>query len=275
MKIIVLEHLKTLYPSVTDLISYTFDDGVMFIPLCDMNYLYEDLDYVNYEQYRGMTPVVDCGLMRYILERLNLDGKFLGKIVLFEGSDISKIEEVKELDSYLRDEGYFAPNVGSPQHVKLYSELADLWGSEVVMKENDYICFKGGKKLLNYVSSFKEFFERSRDIFPDIPTLLIEEYSIEFTSLYQLEQYIEMNKYYDIETPIIPEEVEIEVYEAEDGGLIRIDVRQDDIFDYAYYKSTVEQVTLDWNSGKLLTDHCKVMLSESEKISFYCLKRET
>nr|QBK93771.1 MAG: uncharacterized protein LCPAC406_00850 [Pithovirus LCPAC406] len=267
MKNIVLTHLKTLYPSVTDLISYSFEDGVMFVPLIETKYLYEDLDYVNYEKYKGMIPIVDCGLIRYILSELDIEGYYLGKIVLLE----SNIDEISEEIEYLRSECYFSPDVDTPQHVRLYSELASLWGIEIVMKEYDYIVLKGCERLLDYVPSVKEFFERSRDIFPKVPKLLVDENYATYTSLYQLECRTNNCDMKEIKDVLIPDTVEINVYK--DLNMTRIDVRDGEIFDFNYYDRSIKQVREDWKSGKLLTDHCKVIINELGVLSFYTLKR--
>nr|QBK92674.1 MAG: uncharacterized protein LCPAC401_03120 [Pithovirus LCPAC401] len=264
MKNIILVHLKTLYPSVTDLISYSFEDGVMFVPLIGTKYLYEDLDYVDYEKYKGMVPIVDCGLMRYILSGLDTEGYYLGRIVLLE----SNIDEINEEIEYLRSECYFSPDVDTPQHVKLYSELASLWGIEIVMKGYDYIVLKGCERLLDYIPSVKEFFERSRDIFPKVPKILTGENYATYTSLYQLECGTGDCDMKDI---LIPDTVEINVYE--DLNMTRIDVRDGEVFDFNYYDKSIKQVREDWESGKLLTNHCKVMINELGVLSFYTLKR--
>nr|QBK93264.1 MAG: uncharacterized protein LCPAC403_03980 [Pithovirus LCPAC403] len=270
---IILAHLKTIYPTVTDIINYSFEDGVMFVPLIGTEYLYEDLDYVDYEKYRGMIPIVDCGLMRYILGKFSIEGHYLGKIVLLE-SDVDKVNEEIE---YLRSECYFAPDVDSPQHVSLYSELASLWGTEVILKEYDYIVLKGCERLLDYVPSVKEFFERWRDIFPKIPKLLVNDEASTYSSLYQLEldetsKLDESNNRDEIPLELTSSDVEVNVYK--DMNMTRIDVRDKDIFDFNYYDRSVEQVKEDWVSGNLLTDHCKVMIRELGILSFYTLKRD-
>ncbi len=174
MKRIILVHLKTIYPFISNIITYIFEDGTMFIPISGTGYIYENIDYVDYERFRGMIPVVNCGLMRYILKD---EYEYLGKIVLVDVDT-----DVEDISSSLRSQGYFSPNVDSPQHVRLYLELASLYGIEVIFKESDYIVLKGGGRLLDYVPTMCEYFERARDTFPEPVKLLVGQVSLPFTS---------------------------------------------------------------------------------------------
>ncbi len=296
MKMIILSHVKTIYPFITNLISYTFEDGVMFVPLGrtisstltfgsrkqsvgklvegTLERIYVNLSLPDYRIYSGMIPISNVyELTRYSLHLNNYNDLVkLGKIYLSKDSEIT--DEISYLNRSLRDEGYFALTVDTPQDIQLYTELAGLWGCQVMLKESDYICLRssGKSEVLNYVPSYKEFFTKIRDSFPSPPSLLIHDSYVELFSLYSLRFFLQSGELPELQNPSPPSNIEFSL--SRENGQTKFEVYQKEIYDTAYYNDTPENVEKRWLNGSLFTDWCKVNLTELNKISFYCLIRE-
>ncbi len=280
MKTIILTHSKTIYPFIVDLISYTFEDGTMFIPLGKLlsneipTRIYIDLNLPDYRPYRGMIPIPDTSnLTRYSLHSRGYHNTVkLGKIYLLK--DITTVEDIMYMNRSLKVNGYFAIDVETSQDMQLYTELAGLWGCDIIMKESDYICLKADKEseFLNYMPSYEEFFESVRDMFPVPPKFLIEDSSLEFQSLYSLRFFLQSGEIPPLPTPLPPANLEISIYKEE--GKTKLEVYQNEIYDTTYYDDTPENVEKAWLKGELFTDMCRTTLTELGRISFYCLLRE-